>query len=56
MNNNNTEFEKAIISLFTQKVRETIKPVEEGSEMAEMGYKREDGSTFTATFEMKKVE
>ena len=29
---NNSEFEKAIIPLFTQKIRETVKPVEEGSE------------------------
>ena len=36
---NNPEFEKAIIPLFTQKVRESIQPVEEGSELAEMGYK-----------------
>ena len=37
---NNTEFEKAIIPLFTQKIRETVKPVEEGSELAAMGYKQ----------------
>ena len=36
---NNPEFEKAITPLFIQKVRETIKPVEEGSELAAMGYK-----------------
>ena len=32
---NNPEFEKAIIPLFTQKIREGIQPVEEGSELAE---------------------
>ena len=37
---NNPEFEKAIIPLFIQTVRETIKPVEEGSELAAMGYKQ----------------
>ena len=37
---NNPEFEKAIIPLFTQKIREGIQPVEEGSELAEMGYKQ----------------
>ena len=37
---NNPEFEKAIIPLFTEKSRETIKPVEEGSELAAMGYKQ----------------
>ena len=37
---NNPEFEKAIIPLFIQKVRETVKPVEEGSELAAMGYKQ----------------
>ena len=36
---NNPEFEKAIIPLFTQKIRESVKPVEEGSELAAMGYK-----------------
>ena len=36
---NNPEFEKAIIPLFTQKIRESVKPVEEGSELAALGYK-----------------
>ena len=36
---NNPNFEKAIIPLFTQKIRESVKPVEEGSELAAMGYK-----------------
>ena len=36
---NNPEFEKAIIPLFIQTIRETVKPVEEGSELAAMGYK-----------------
>ena len=53
---NNPEFEKAIIPLFTQKVRETIKPVEEGSELAEMGYKQYatvDLTKFNYRFTMK---
>ena len=37
---NNPEFEKAIIPLFIQKVRESVKDVEEGSELAAMGYKQ----------------
>ena len=37
---NNPEFEKAIIPLFTQKIRESVKEVEEGSELAAMGYKK----------------
>ena len=37
---NNPEFEKAIIPLFIQKIRESVKDVEEGSELAEMGYKQ----------------
>ena len=37
---NNSEFEKAIIPLFIQKIQEGIQPVEEGSELAEMGYKQ----------------
>ncbi len=53
---NNPEFEKAIIPLFTQKVRETIKPVEEGSELAAMGYKQYatiDLTKFNYRFTMK---
>ena len=53
---NNPEFEKAIIPLFTQKVRETIKPVEEGSELAAMGYKlyaTVDLTEFNYRFTMK---
>ena len=38
-NLNNPEFEKTIIPMFTQKVRETIRPLEAGSELAEKGYK-----------------
>ena len=37
---NNPEFEKAIIPLFIQKIRESVKEVEEGSELAAMGYKQ----------------
>ena len=53
---NNPEFEKAIIPLFTQKVRETVKPVEEGSELAAMGYKQYatiDLTAFNYRFTMK---
>ena len=53
---NNPEFEKAIIPLFTQKVREGIQPVEEGSELAEMGYKQYatiDLTKFNYRFTMK---
>ena len=37
---NNPEFEKAITPLFVQKIQESVKPVEEGSELAAMGYKQ----------------
>ena len=53
---NNPEFEKAIIPLFIQKVRETVKPVEEGSELAAMGYKQYatiDLTKFNYRFTMK---
>ena len=53
---NNPEFEKAIIPMFTQKVRETVKPVEEGSELAKMGYKQYatiDLTKFNYRFTMK---
>ena len=53
---NNPEFEKTIIPLFTQKVRETVKPVEEGSELAAMGYKQYatiDLTKFNYRFTMK---
>ena len=53
---NNPEFEKAIIPLFTQKVRETAKLVEEGSELAAMGYKQYatlDLTKFNYRFTMK---
>ena len=53
---NNPQFEKAIIPLFTQKVRETVKPVEEGSELAAMGYKQYatvDLTKFNYRFTMK---
>ena len=53
---NNPEFEKAIIPLFIQKVRESIKPVEEGSELAKMGYKQYatiDLTEFNYRFTMK---
>jgi hypothetical protein len=53
---NNPQFEKAIIPLFTQKVRESIQPVEEGSELAAMGYKQYatiDLTKFNYRFTMK---
>ena len=53
---NNPEFEKAIIPLFTEKSRETIQPVEEGSELAAMGYKQVatlDLTKFNYRFTMK---
>ena len=53
---NNPEFEKAIIPLFTQKIRESVKEVEEGSELAEMGYKQYatiDLTKFNYRFTMK---
>ena len=53
---NDPEFEKAIIPMFTQKVRETVKPVEEGSELAAMGYKQYatiDLTKFNYRFTMK---
>ena len=53
---NNPEFEKAIIPLFIQKIRENIKDVEEGSELAEMGYKQYatiDLTEFNYRFTMK---
>ena len=53
---NNPEFEKAIIPLFNQKIREGIQPVEEGSELAEMGYKQYatiDLTKFNYRFTMK---
>ena len=53
---NNPQFEKAIIPLFTQKIRETVKPVEEGSELAAMGYKQYatiDLTKFNYRFTMK---
>ena len=53
---NNPEFEKAIIPLFIQKIRESVKEVEEGSELAEMGYKQYatiDLTEFNYRFTMK---
>jgi hypothetical protein len=53
---NNPEFEKAIIPLFIQKIRESVQPVEEGSELAELGYKQYatiDLTEFNYRFTMK---
>ena len=53
---NNPEFEKAIVPLFIQKIQEGIQPVEEGSELAAMGYKQVatiDMTDFNYRFTMK---
>ena len=39
---NNPGFEKAVLATFMQKTQQSIKPVEEGSELAEMGYNSYD--------------
>ena len=44
---NNPEFEKAVLYAFMQKVKQSIKPVEEGSELATMGYKMYGTVDFT---------
>ena len=44
---NNPEFEKAVLNTFMQKVKQSIKPVEEGSELAAMGYKMYGTVDFT---------
>ena len=44
---NNPEFEKAVLNAFMQKVKQGIKPVEEGSELATMGYKMYGTVDFT---------
>lgn len=43
----NPEFEKAVLNTFMQKVKQSIKPVEEGSELATMGYKMYGTVDFT---------
>jgi hypothetical protein len=53
---NNSEFQKAVIPLFLQKIQESTKPVEEGSQLAEMGYKMYstvDLTDFNYRFTMK---
>ena len=45
---NNAAFEKTITTMFSQKVRESMRPVEAGSELAEMGYKYVGTVDFTA--------
>ena len=53
---NNPAFEKAITPLFVQKIQESVKPVEEGSELAAMGYKQYatiDLTKFNYRFTMK---
>lgn len=45
---NNPTFEKSIIPMFNQKVRESIRPVTAGSELAERGYKYEATFDFTS--------
>ena len=39
---NNPEFEKALLPLFIQKIRESVKDVEEGSELAAVCHHRPD--------------
>ena len=49
----NPEFEKTIIPLFNQKIRESIQPLSPGSELAESGYKYQatvDFSSFNYRF------
>ena len=53
---NNPEFEKALLPLFIQKIRESVKDVEEGSELEAMGYKKYatiDLTDFKYRFTMK---
>ena len=53
---NNPQFEKAILPLFIQKIRESVKDVEEGSELEAMGYKKYatiDLTDFNYRFTMK---
>ena len=53
---NNPEFEKTILPLFIQKITESVQPVEEGSELAQMGYKKYatvDLTKFNYRFTMK---
>lgn len=52
---NNPEFEKSVLATFMQKVMESLKPVEEGSELAQMGYQlyaTADFTTFNYRFTM----
>ena len=44
---NNPEFEKVVLNNFMQEVQQSIKPVEEGSELATMGYKMYGSVDFT---------
>ena len=44
---NNPEFNKAVLAAFMQKMKQSVKPVEEGSELATMGYKMYGTVDFT---------
>ena len=44
---NNPEFNKAVLNAFMQKMQQSVKPVEEGSELAEMGYQMYGTVDFT---------
>lgn len=44
---NNPEFEKSIIPIFNQKIRESLHPVDEGSELAQKGYKYQAAIDFS---------
>lgn len=53
---NNPEFEAQVLPLFRQKARESMKPVEPGSELANMGYENQatiDLTEFNYRFTMK---
>ena len=45
---NNPEFNKSVLAAFMQKMQQSVKPVEEGSELAAMGYKMYGTVDFTA--------
>jgi hypothetical protein len=44
---NNPDFNKAVLNAFMQKMQQSVKPVEEGSELAEMGYQMYGTVDFT---------
>jgi hypothetical protein len=44
---NNPDFNKAVLNAFIQKMQQSVKPVEEGSELSEMGYQMYGTVDFT---------